>query len=266
MHIPFKRHHKKLLAAVGFFVIVVILIILSVSKASAPVDKTAGSTGTKKTASQTSKTPADSFNKSQYSLTDPTSLWVVVNKTRPLQPKTYAPNDLVVPQIPLRTSSSNGEMHLRQAATTALEKMTADAKTQGIYFMLSSGYRSYSLQVAVYNNEVSNFGKTKADTESARPGYSEHQTGLAMDLEDSNRLCEVTDCFANLPEGKWLAANAYKYGFLIRYPADKVAVTGYRYEPWHIRYVGTDLSQELHNQNIQTLEEFFSLPAAPDYL
>jgi D-alanyl-D-alanine carboxypeptidase len=215
-----------------------------------------------KTAAQSQQA---TFNKEQFSLTNPNSIWVVVNKHNPLQPKDYAPTDLVVPSIPLRTSASNGEMHLRKAAATALENMSADAKAQGVHFMLASGYRSYSLQVSVYGSEVKSYGQGKADTESARPGYSEHQTGLAMDLEDANRTCEVTDCFANLPEGKWLAANAYSYGFIIRYVPSKVAVTGYRYEPWHIRYIGTDLSTQMHKDNILTLEEFFSLPAASSY-
>ncbi|HSW74562.1 MAG TPA: M15 family metallopeptidase, partial [Candidatus Saccharimonadales bacterium] len=109
-------------------------------------------------------------------------------------------------------------------------------------------------------------GKSVADSQSARPGYSEHQTGLAADLGGtSDPSCNVADCFADTVEGKWLAANAYKYGFLIRYPADKVNVTGYIYEPWHIRYIGASLSTEMHKSHIETLEEFFGLPAAPSY-
>jgi D-alanyl-D-alanine carboxypeptidase len=249
-----RNHPKKLLASLILAVIIVVVAIFMFGgNAAAP------------TANSTQST-AKAFNKSQYSLTDPNSIWVVVNKIRPLQPEDYAPADLVIPNIPLRGSASNGEMHVRQVAATAVERMTADAKAQGINFMLASGYRSYSLQVSVYGSEVKSYGQAKADSESARPGFSEHQTGLAIDLEDAGRTCEVADCFANLPEGKWLAANAYKYGFLLRYPQDKQSVTGYRYEPWHIRYIGTDLSNEMHKDNIQTLEEFFGLPAAPDYL
>jgi D-alanyl-D-alanine carboxypeptidase len=257
---------RKKIAGMLLLAILAIFVVLMVgaNKATAPATK---SSGVKRTSSASpSAQSSQAFNKSQFSLTDPTSIWVVVNKLRHLQPKNYAPSDLVVPSIPLRTNSSNGEMHLRQIAATALQKMTADAKAQGIYFMLASGYRSYALQVSVYNSEVTSYGQARADSESARPGYSEHQTGLAVDLEDSNRSCEVTDCFANLPEGKWLAANAYKYGFLLRYQQGKEAITGYRYEPWHIRYIGTDLSNEMHKDNTATLEEFFGLPAAPDYL
>lgn len=131
--------------------------------------------------------------------------------------------------------------------------------------MLSSGYRSYNYQTSLYSNYVKNEGQTAADTQSARPGHSEHQTGLAADIEPASRNCEVDQCFATTPEGKWLAANAYTYGFIIRYPADKVDVTGYEYEPWHIRYIGAPLATELHNQGIETLEEFFGVSGGPSY-
>jgi D-alanyl-D-alanine carboxypeptidase len=131
--------------------------------------------------------------------------------------------------------------------------------------MLSSGYRSYDYQVGLYNGYVKSQGQATADTQSARPGYSEHQTGLAVDIEPASKKCELDACFADTPEGKWLVANAYKYGFILRYTQDKTAVTGYAYEPWHFRYVGTPLATEMHNQNVATLEEFFNLPVAPDY-
>ncbi|HUS26591.1 MAG TPA: M15 family metallopeptidase [Nevskiaceae bacterium] len=210
---------------------------------------------------------APSFDKQKYATTDPVSMWVVVNKTRPLNPKTYAPGDLIIPSLPLRLGSGNGEMQLRAPAAQALEAMAAAAQNEaGLKLMLASGYRSYNLQVSVYNAEVKSYGQAKADTESARPGYSEHQTGLAADIEPASRKCEVADCFGSTPEGQWLAANAYKYGFIIRYLPDKQGVTGYRAEPWHVRYIGTELSNELHKQGITTLEEFFDLPAAPHYL
>lgn len=189
-----------------------------------------------------------SFDKKKYSIDDPKSIWVVVNKQRSLNPNQYEPIDLV---------DAGGGQKLRQEAVTALSKLIADAKTAGLTIAPSSGYRSYATQVTVYNREVAQFGQAKADTESAKPGYSEHQTGLAVDVAGGG--CNIEDCFANTNEGRWVAANAFKYGFIIRYPQGKDSVTGYRYEPWHIRYVGTELSNELHNQNIQTLEEFFSL-------
>ena len=204
------------------------------------------------------------YNKKQFSTSDPASIWIVVNKQRPLNPTNYVPADLVTPNVPLRVPG-NDSMQLRRETAAALEKMFAAAKTEGLDLMLSSGYRSYQFQVTLYGGYVKNSSVAEADKTSARPGYSEHQTGLAADIEPTAKNCDVDVCFAATPEGTWLAANAYKYGFIIRYTKDKVPVTGYSYEPWHIRYVGTDLSNELRKQNITTLEEFFGLSSAPDY-
>lgn len=208
--------------------------------------------------------PADSFNKKQFSLTDPTSIWVIANKQHQLSPKDYTPADLVVPSIPLRVPG-NESMQVRKATGDALQAMFAAASQQGIQLMLSSGYRSYNYQVGLYNGYVANSSVAEADKTSARPGYSEHQTGLAADLEPTSRKCELETCFADTPEGQWLAAHAYEYGFIIRYPADKVDVTGYDFEPWHVRYVGKDLSTEMHNQHIETLEEFFDVSGGKNY-
>jgi len=204
------------------------------------------------------------FNKSELSTTDPSSIWVVVNKQLPLQPKDYAPTHVIFPNIPLRVPG-NESMQLRSETATAMEKMFQAASADGIKLMLSSGYRSYAYQVTLYGGYVAKDGQTSADTYSARPGHSEHQTGLGADIEPASRNCEVDQCFGTTPEGKWLAANAYKYGFIIRYPEDKVAITGYKYEPWHVRYIGEKLALEMHNQKISTLEEFFELPPAPNY-
>lgn len=207
--------------------------------------------------------PAPSFNKSQFSLDDPASNWVVVNKKRPLKPADYAPSDLRMPAVPLRLQTP--EMQLRNEAATAVEALVAAAKAESINLMVASGYRSHDLQKTVYNNFVKSEGQAEADRTSARPGHSEHQTGLAVDLGPTNRRCEIEQCFADLPEGEWVAANAHKFGFVLRYAEGKEAVTGYDYEPWHLRYVGVPLAEEMHRQNVQTLEEFFDLPAAPTY-
>lgn len=207
---------------------------------------------------------SNSFNKSLLSIDDPTSLWVVVNKQRPLQPKTYTPPDLVVPKVPLHTASRES-VQIRQPAATALEQLFASAKQAGIQLSLSSAYRSYPYQTSLYNSYVKANGQAQADTFSARPGFSEHQAGLAADVSPANGRCNVEVCFADLPEGKWLAAHAYEHGFIIRYPAADTPTTGYTYEPWHIRYVGPELAAEMHRQNISTLEQFFNLGAAPHY-
>jgi D-alanyl-D-alanine carboxypeptidase len=194
-------------------------------------------------------TPAPAaFNKSAQSINDPTSRWVVVNKQRPLSPLTYTPSDLV--------SVGSGQQ-MRSEAAGALSKLRAAATTQNLTINPLSGYRSYARQQTVYQNEVNTYGQAQADRESAKPGYSEHQSGWGIDVGGGG--CGIEDCFGNTAEGKWLAANAYLYGFIIRYPNGKESVTGYRYEPWHIRYIGIDLSTEMHNQNVTTLEEFFDL-------
>ncbi|HSX36011.1 MAG TPA: M15 family metallopeptidase [Patescibacteria group bacterium] len=211
-------------------------------------------------------TDAPTFNKSRYSQSDPASIWLVVNKQRQLNPATFVPSNLVVPNIPLRSNITSTEKYVRADMATALEAMATAANTEHIHLNLQSGYRSYQFQVDLYNSYVRQEGKAQADRESAHPGYSEHQTGMAADLGgDTNPACNVAQCFATTSEGTWLAANAYKYGFVIRYPADKESITGYEYEPWHVRYVGTDLATEMHNQGIETLEEFFGLGAAPSY-
>jgi zinc D-Ala-D-Ala carboxypeptidase len=191
------------------------------------------------------------------------SLWVIVNKGRVL-PSGYTPAGLRSPNIPLRLGASNSEMTLRSDSAAALEAMAAAAKTDGLSLMLASGYRSYSEQVAVYAAEVKNNGQAAADAVSARPGHSEHQTGLAADLEPSSRQCELQVCFADTPPGRWLAANAYKYGFIIRYQKDMTSETGYSYEPWHVRYVGKQLAGTIHAQNV-TLEKYFKLTFYADY-
>lgn len=215
------------------------------------------------------KQPANTppaFDKTQYSTTDASSIWVIVNKQHQLDPADYAPVNLIVPRIALRANITSTEKYVRADMANALAIMATAAKNAGINLNLQSGYRSYNFQQALYGSYVKQQGQAEADTESARAGYSEHQTGLAADLGGTTQPnCNVAECFANTTEGKWLAANAYKYGFIIRYPQGKQAITGYVYEPWHIRYVGPELATEMHNQNVLTMEEFFDLPAATDY-
>lgn len=230
-------------------------IILVAHERSGPQSRTA-TTGTK--SSQTTRPSTASaqpdFDKSRYSTTDPTSPWIVVNKQHPLNPISYAPPDL--------TSVGNGQ-YMRAEAAQALKAMLAGASTAGYTVTAASGYRSYDTQVSVYNSEVKNYGQATADSESARPGYSEHQTGWAVDLASDG--CSITDCFGTTPGGKWVSANAYKYGFLLRYTPDNTTITGYRSEAWHYRYIGVYLSTELHNENVTTLEQFFNISGGPNY-
>jgi len=224
-----------------------------------------GGLSTLKTPNDTKKPipPDSNFNKQQYPTDQASSLWVVVNKGRVL-PDSYVPSELVVPKMQLRYSAALPDMHVRADTAAALGQMFDAALQSGLNLMLTSGYRSYSSQVAVYGNYVKQSGVAQADTFSARPGHSEHQTGLAADLEPYDQKCELDQCFGDTPEGKWLAANCYKFGFVIRYPKDGQALTGYVYEPWHVRYVGKDLADQLYKSG-STLEQFFGLPVYTSY-
>lgn len=248
-----------------FYISLVIVIMAIVAFLAWPAKRiyqnTAGTSQTSNAAGSTST--AAGFNKNLYPLDQASSLWVVVNKGRIL-PSSYVPADLVAPNVPLRLGSTNSEMRVRADVAAGMEKMFAAAKLDGINLMLASGYRSYTNQSATYFGFVSSSGVAQADTFSARPGHSEHQTGLAADIEPTSRTCELDQCFANTPEGKWLAANSYKFGFIIRYEQTTQGLTGYEYEPWHIRYVGNALAQQIY-QTGQTLEQFFGLPIYTAY-
>jgi len=249
--------------------IVALVVVIAASAGAVALnrkDETAKNSPVAKTQTKTTpKKNEPTFDKKQYSLDDPDSIWIVVNKRRPLNPKTYAPK-LVQPNLQLRSNITTVERQVQPVTATALDKLSAAAKTDGITLTLESGYRSYDFQVNLYNHYVSVQGQAVADSQSARPGYSEHQTGLAADLGGITKpACNVEDCFKDTPEGQWIAANAYKFGFVIRYPEGKQDVTGYIYEPWHLRYVGVDLSEEMHRVSAATMEEFFNLGAAGDY-
>jgi D-alanyl-D-alanine carboxypeptidase len=200
------------------------------------------------------------FDFGLYSPDDPDSLWVVVNKIRPLNPIDYAPKDLVAPNVP-----ANFDPLLRAAASDALEDMYAAAEAAGVPFRLQSSYRSFGVQQRVKANSVARLGQEASDARSARPGYSEHQTGLAVDLTTPSGRCTLQTCFATTPEGEWLADNAWKFGFILRYLDGKSDIHGYIFEPWHFRYVGLELAEEIHRQGHPTLEEIFGLDPAPDY-
>jgi len=190
-----------------------------------------------------------------YDIDTASSLQVVVNKQRPLNPATYVPAGLTrVTGIQLRSDAAN-----------AFKQFTKAAKAKGVSITLVSGYRSYAQQQSLYNDYVRQYGQQTADTLSARPGFSEHQTGLSLDIGNPNGSCALESCFASTPAGRWAADHADEYGFVIRYPEGYGAITGYTYEPWHLRYVGPKLEAEFAASREATLEQFFGLPAAPDY-
>jgi D-alanyl-D-alanine carboxypeptidase len=201
------------------------------------------------------------FDKTAQSIDDPASSWVVVNKARALAPVTFVPPDLVYPDV-----TYVNRQPMRQPVADALVAFFAAGKSEaGLDFSVQSAYRSYDSQVRVYNDDVARNGQAYADTDTARPGHSEHQTGLAVDISAVPARCSLDACFAHTPHGAWLAANAYRFGFLLRYPADKVPVTGFTFEPWHFRFIGVPLAAQLHATGVTTLEEFFGVPGGTEY-
>ncbi|MFJ8237714.1 D-alanyl-D-alanine carboxypeptidase family protein [Ureibacillus sp. NPDC094379] len=164
---------------------------------------------------------------------------LVANKKYPL-PKTFQPGEDV-------------------DARAAFELMAADARKAGFELVAFSTYRSYEYQQTLYNNYVERDGKENADRYSARPGYSEHQTGLAFDVGEVDREdLWLTSEFGETEAGKWLVNNAHKYGFILRYPQGKEKITGYMYESWHFRYLGIQLATEVKKSNL-TLEEYLGI-------
>ena len=171
--------------------------------------------------------------------------YMIANKTYAL-PESYAPG-------------------MNATVTAKANEMFAAAAQAGYTMWNQSGFRSYATQKSLYTGYVNRSGKAQADTYSARPGNSEHQTGLAFDVCATGKAC-INSGFDNTPEAKWLSENAYKYGFILRYPQGKQNETGYMYESWHFRYVGVDLATKLYNNgNWITLENYFGITSEYDY-
>lgn len=189
---------------------------------------------------------------------NPDNILALVNHQFSL-PSTYAPKDLVRPKVAFSFGNKDIEKsYLRKEAAVALEKMFAAAKKQNIELYAVSGYRSYERQDELFQAEINRVGEEKAVQAVAVPGTSEHQTGLAIDISGKSVNLELTEKFGTTPEGKWLAKNAHKFGFILRYPKDKVDITGYQYEPWHFRYVGIKAAKVIYEKKL-TLEEYFNI-------
>ena len=182
------------------------------------------------------------------------STLLVANKKHKL-PSGYQPADLRVPNT--RAAQT---VYLRDEAATALERMFNAAAAYGVYLVAGSGFRSESLQSSLYYGYVNSYGQAAADGISSRPGYSDHQTGLAIDISDYNGATYLTSEFEGTVEGMWLKDHAHEYGFIMRYPKNKSAITGYNYEPWHFRYIGVDYATAIHNVDVwYTFEEYFNV-------
>ncbi|WP_240752636.1 M15 family metallopeptidase [Microbacterium hydrothermale] len=196
------------------------------------------------------------------SLSDPDREWLVVNKQRPLDPIDYAPGDLVMPAN-VRALEQSALRAAPAEALSAMVRAAADAGAGEIGYL--SAFRSYSTQKSTYAGRVAVGGVAEADRESARPGYSEHQTGKAVDIVPCNGSCGTLDDVAASPQGAWVREHAWEFGFITRYAEGREDYSGYEPEAWHLRYIGPELAQAYHDGGYTTLEEFFGLPAAPTY-
>lgn len=232
-----------------------------------PADKEGQSSSSKETeqapAEEEKDTASDKTEKDKVledgtvEVGEPESLQVVVNKTRKL-PGDYVPEDLTVPDVPFYFTEDHPKKQMREEAARHLEELFTAAEQDGIDLVAASGYRSYDRQKRIYERNVEVYGKEETDTFSAQPGTSEHQTGLAMDVTSAQVAFKLEQSFGETNEGEWLADHAHEYGFIIRYREGTKDITGYMYEPWHLRYVGKEFSTDVHEQAV-TLEEFFGL-------
>lgn len=196
------------------------------------------------------------------SVFDPARVWVVVNKIDPLAPVDYEPSPLSSPALQKTTLSES----LRTDAATALDAMATELHDAGAGVLgMNNGYRSYWLQTRVHASHVDSRGQEGADKVSARPGFSEHQTGLSMDVVSCGNGCGEIGAFGGTSESDWVAEHAWEHGFIVRYEEGEIGTTGYVPEPWHLRYIGPTLAATYHEGGYRTLEEFFAMPAAPDY-
>ena len=188
---------------------------------------------------------------------DDADLWKIANKSRAFANPRYQPSDLRLVSVPTLPGRGQDERSLRAVLMPDLEKLVAAARAAGVTLRVGSGYRSYATQASLFASYARRHGEAEASRFSSRPGHSEHQSGLAVDFAGADQTCWVDDCFEQTAAGKWLAAHAHEYGFILRYPKGKESITGYQYEPWHFRYVGRELAGALHQSGL-TMEEAWS--------
>jgi zinc D-Ala-D-Ala carboxypeptidase len=188
---------------------------------------------------------------------NPTNILAMVNKDFAL-PDNYEPSDLVKPNVEFSFGDDDvPKRYIRKEAALALEELFTLAEAAGIELLAVSGYRSYTRQQGIYDVEKKQKGEELARQAVALPGQSEHQTGLAMDITSRSANLEITEAFGETVEGNWVRENAHKAGFIIRYPKGKESITGYQYEPWHLRYVGKAQATIIFKNKL-TLEEYFN--------
>ncbi|PAV30561.1 carboxypeptidase [Virgibacillus profundi] len=190
-------------------------------------------------------------------LANPFDLLALVNKQRAL-PGEYIPEDLVVPDVQFPFAEDLPKKQMRKVAADPMEDMFQAAENAGLELYAQSGYRSYDTQVNLFASYASQHGEEAANKFSARPGESEHQSGLTMDVTSPEVDFKLVEAFGDTDEGKWLVEHAAEYGFIIRYPKGKEEITEYQYEPWHLRFVGEKAAKDIMSNQI-TLEEYFEI-------
>lgn len=178
---------------------------------------------------------------------------ILINKQSPVD-ESYKPDDLTPIRYFAKDRGESGR-YMRKEAADSFHKLVEAAAEEGLKIVMTTAYRSYGFQKTLWNNYVANEGEAAASRFSARPGQSEHQSGLAVDVSSPSVDYALTDRFGKTKEGIWIAENAHNFGFIIRFPEGKEDVTGYLYEPWHIRYVGEPIAVEIYTKSL-TLEEY----------
>jgi len=253
---------------IPFVAIVVLICVLAILAGCSGGDDTEGSVDGENGGSQVSSEEqqksaeeqqaeaVEQARKAQLQADADKGFLILVNKEHSVA-SDYKPDDLAPINYYVEDRSASCRF-MRSEAADQFHKLVEAAKADGLEILMTTAYRSYDFQTILWNNSVASKGsEEEANKTSARPGESEHQTGLAVDISTAEVGYSLTNSFGDTEAGKWVAANAHKYGFILRYLENKTDITGYVYEPWHIRYVGTTAAQDIYEQGI-TLEEYLS--------
>lgn len=193
--------------------------------------------------------------------TDTSTVTFLVNREYPL-PEDFVPEGLTTPDVlfPFSDTSIDKAKMTPEAGEALVRLFRAAYDEAGLTLYGVSAYRSYARQYTIYATNLAVYGTAHTNRYSAAPGRSEHQTGLAIDISCASEDFALETTFADTPEGIWVSENAHRFGFILRYPKDKEHITGYNYEPWHIRYVGCDLAAHLYETGL-TLDEYYGVPS-----
>lgn len=254
---PLARTEQRILATAGLLIVLVVLIAAVAGTSDGgpdePAEAASGTTATTTTAvtATTSRPPTPPPGV----VADPDDLAVLVDRERRL-PEGWQPAELVEVPVPFTFEDPDPRRLMRPEPAAALAELFAAAERDRLPLRAVSGFRSEEAQRNVHAAYVAEEGVEAAERFSARPGHSEHQTGLAVDVTSYDGACPAEACFADRPEAAWLVDNADRFGFVVRYPSGREAVTGYEYEPWHLRYVGPELAGALSEQGL-TLDEWY---------